>query len=436
MMAMIAQDLGSTFEGWTSVSGGPLYRRLAVRRSASVARFGEERRGFLGRSSTSFRALIEGPGDGIELTVAALPAGDLFAELEPGEVLEDLDRVGRSGYGYEVAGHPPLREALAGHLTERWRLPTVGEQIIVTTGAQQAIGLAAELYTRSGDAAVIEDPTYLTAIDVFTAGGLRLASVSTGVQGVRPERLREAIVQTSARFSYLMPTFHNPVGSVMPERERREVAYLADELQVPVIEDLTTADLALAEEPPPPIGAFQGQVPVLTIGSLSKVLWGGLRIGWIRAPEPVVQRLARIKLVTDHGSSTVSQVVAVRLMRRFEELRERRRALIRGRKEVLESLLRERLPGWTWDPPSGGLCLWVRLPEGDATAFAAVAVRHGVTLVPGPMSSVVGGFADRIRLPYVLDPGQLRDGVERLARAWAEYEPRAETAGRSVRVVV
>jgi len=297
------------------------------------------------------------------------------------------------------------------------------------------VGLTAQVYGRQGDVAIVEDPTYLTAIDVFTSVGLRLASVPVGVQGVRPERLRAVALATSARFAYLMPTFHNPAGTLMPERERREVAYLADELQVPVIEDLTVADLSLGDEPPPPIGAFQGEVPVLTIGSLSKLFWGGLRIGWVRAPEPAVQRLARIKLVTDHGSSTVSQVIAVHLMRRVDEVRERRRALIRERKELLESLLRERLPGWTWDPPSGGLCLWVRLPVGDASSFASIAARHGVTLVPGPMSSVEGAFTDRIRLPYILEPGPLREGVERLARAWEEYEPQA-TGPSAVRAVV
>jgi DNA-binding transcriptional MocR family regulator len=420
-------------EGWLESRQGS---GTWVRRHASVARFGEDRLGFVGRSAASFRVLIEGPGEGVEFTVAALPAGDLFPRPELATVLEDLDEVGRTGYGYEVAGHPPLRGAIARHLTDRWRLPTDEDEVLVTTGAQQAIGLASALYARAGDLAVLEDPTYLTAIDVFTAAGLRLSSVPIGVQGIRPERLREAMLTTSPRFAYVMPTFHNPAGTLMPERERRQIADLAQELQVPVIEDLTVAELTLGDEPPPPIGAFQRDVPVLSIGSLSKVFWGGLRVGWVRAPVEVIQRLTRIKLVTDHGSSTVSQVVALRLLEHVDDIRRARRVLIRDRKDALEALLRERLPEWTWDPPAGGLSLWVRLPGGDATSFARVAVRHGVTVVPGPMSSVEGRFADHVRLPYVLPPEQLREGVERLARAWEAYEPRAGDDRAAVRVVV
>ncbi|MGZ8604524.1 MAG: aminotransferase-like domain-containing protein [Actinomycetota bacterium] len=486
-------EFAPALDGWTSASSGPLYRRLAdairaairrgempsgtrlpteralatelsvsrstvvaaydllrgdgwlesrqgsgtwVRRHASVVRFGEDRPGFLGRSTASFRTLIEGPGEGIEFTCAALPARDLFARPSVAAALQDLVGYARTAMGYEAVGHPRLRSAIADHLTRRWRLPTSEDEIAITTGAQQAIGLAAALYARPGEIVAVEDPTYLSAIDVFTAAGVRLLPVPVGVQGVRPERLREAMLDASPRLAYLMPTFHNPTGSVMPERERREIAYLAQELQVPIVEDLTVADLALVEEPPPPIGAFQGDVPVLTIGSLSKLLWGGLRIGWIRAPAPVIQRLARMKLVMDHGSSTVSQILALHLMGELDEVRDERRELVRERKAMLEALLGEFLPSWTWESPTGGLCLWVRFPTGDATAFAQVAGRHGVTLVPGPMTSVDGNFIDRVRLPYVLDDGEMREGVERLAAAWAEYEPQVGSGTRAVRVVV
>jgi DNA-binding transcriptional MocR family regulator len=485
--------LGWALVGWTSNGSGPLYRRLAeairaairrsemssgtrlpteralaaelsvsrstvvaaydllreegwlesrqgsgtwVRRHGSVVRFGDDRAGFVGRATTSFRALIEGPGEGIEFTCAALTAGDLFTREAMTRALDDLDRAARDGIGYEAIGYAPLRAAIADHLTRRWSFHTTADEVIVTTGAQQAVGLAAALYARPGDVALVEDPTYLTAIDMFTASGVRLVPVPVGVQGVRAERLRDATMRNAPRLAYLMPTFHNPTGVLMPARERIEIAELAHELQLPIVEDLTVADLTLGSEPPPPIGAFQRDVPVLTIGSLSKLFWGGLRIGWIRAPAPVVQRLARMKLVTDHGTSTVSQVVALHLMEDLHEIRERRRATLRERKAALEALLAERLPGWTWDAPAGGLCLWVRLPVGDATSFARVATAHGVTVVPGPMTSVDGNFADRMRLPFVLEPEAMREGVERLAAAWREYEPAATGSRTAVRVVV
>jgi DNA-binding transcriptional MocR family regulator len=419
-------------EGWLESRQGS---GTWVRRHASAVRFGEDRPGFLGRSTVSFRALIEGPGEAIEFTTAALTAGDLFERPSAARAMEDLARFARSAIGYDAVGYGPLRRAIADHLTRRWRLPTAPEEIVVTTGAQQAIGLAAALYARAGEVVAVEDPTYLTAIDVFTACGVRLLPIAIGRQGLRPERFREAIRDAPPRFAYLMPTYQNPTGVVMPERERREIAHLAEELQVPIVEDLTVADLSF-DEPPPPIGAFQGDVPVLTIGSLSKVFWGGLRVGWIRAPAPVVQRLGRMKLVTDHGTSSVSQIFAVRLLEEFDPIRRERLELVRNRMATLASLLRELLPSWSWEPPAGGLCLWVRLPVGDATSFAQVAARHGVTLVPGPMTSVDANFADRVRLPYVLEPDRMREGIERLAAAWAEYEPMTLAEPPAVRVVV
>jgi DNA-binding transcriptional MocR family regulator len=143
-----------------------------------------------------------------------------------------------------------------------------------------------------------------------------------------------------------------------------------------------------------------------------------------------------MKLVMDHGTSTVSQILALRLLEDLNRILEERRALVRERRAMLESLLREHVPTWTWETPAGGLSLWVRLPAGDAMSFAQVATRHGVTLVPGPMTSVDGNFADRVRLPFVLDPDTMREGVERLGRAWAEYEPEVGTGSRAVRVVV
>jgi DNA-binding transcriptional MocR family regulator len=420
-------------EGWLESRQGS---GTWVRRHASIVRFGEDRPGFLGRSTVTFRALIEGPGEGIEFTCAALPAGDLFERPVVARAFEDLAAFARSAIGYEAVGHGPLRASIARHLTRRWGLPTTENEVIVTTGAQQAIGLATALYARPGEVVAVEDPTYLTAIDVFTAAGVRLLPIPIGVQGIRPERLREAMADGAPRFAYLMPTFHNPTGAMMPERERREIAYVAQELQIPIVEDLTVADLFLDEEPPPPIGAFQDEVPVLTIGSLSKVFWGGLRVGWIRAPAPVIQRLGRMKLVMDHGSSSVSQVLAVRLLEEVDEIGDARRELVRERRATLEALLHELLPSWTWDRPTGGLCLWVRLGAGDATSFSQIAARHGVTLVAGPMTSVDGNFADRVRLPYVLEPEEMRDGVERLARAWSEYEPMIGASSRAVRVVV
>lgn len=370
--------------------------------------------------NTLFRGLIESSGSAIELLGVHLPASSFVAEaLE--EIRGDLLPL-LAQHGYTGLGLPRLREAIARHLT-RTGMPSSPDQILVTHGAQQAIGLAAALYLQPGDAVVLEDPTYLGAIDVFTAAGARTAAVPISEDGVRLEALREAVSREAPRLVYLMPTFHNPAGSVMPAAARREVARLARERSLPVLEDNTLAELDLDAPPPAPIGAFSGDAPVLTVGSLSKLVWGGLRIGWVRAPEPIIQRLARLKVMGDLGNSVVSQALAARLFERLDEIRKARRREIAARRETLCAELSRRLPEWTWRRPAGGLSLWARIPRGNASELAQVALRHGVSVLPGSTCSPRNGFADYLRLPFVLEPEQIRQGIRRLAEAWRAYSP-------------
>src|SRR5262249_9002937 len=198
------------------------------------------------------------------------------------------------GRGYLPMGLPPLRQAIARHLTG-WGVPTTEEQVLVTHGAQQAIGLAGALFLERGDAVLVEDPTYLGSIDIFTGLGARLVPVPGGGDAAWGSRVRDLVSRTGPRLIHLMPTFHNPTGAVMPESSRRALARLAREMRVPILEDNPLADLSLSTTPPPPIAAFDVAAPVLTIGSLSKLFWGGLRIGWIRASEELLSRITRLK---------------------------------------------------------------------------------------------------------------------------------------------
>lgn len=484
--------LGHALEGWQS-GGGPLYRRLAdalraaiaagaarvgerlpterslaaglsvsratvvaaydalrdegwlerrqgsgtwVKRGGPGRRYGEDRPGVLGRSSESFRALIEGPGDAIEFTVAAVPAPDLFVREDiVQEALATLVGASRET-GYLVAGHPAIRRALAAYVTDRG-LPTTEDQIIVTTGAQQAIALTADLYAGPGDAVVVEDPTFLSALDRFAALGVRLAPVPVGPRGVRADDVRAAALEHGARFAYLIPAFHNPTGTLVPEPERRALAEVSAELQLPIVDDMTLADVSLGPPPGPPLASFVPDAPIVTIGSLSKLYWGGLRLGFVRGPEPLITRLARMKLVADHGSSVVAQAFAAALLPDAEGQRRRRSAFARERYDLLAALLTEHVPDWRWQEPAGGLCLWVRLPGADAGAFAEFATRHSVAVVPGPMSSPTGRFTEYLRLPYVHEPDVLEEGVQRLAAAWRAFrrEP-SDSGSRRLRVVV
>ena len=154
---------------------------------------------------------------------------------------------------------------------------------------------------------------------------------------------------------------------------------------------------------------------------MSKVFWAGLRVGWIRAPRPIVERLMRLKILADMGTGVLSQAIAAAALPRLgDAAAERTAGLIEGHAVLAEALSR-RLPDWTWETPEGGCILWVRLPGGDAREFAQVAQRYGVSVVPGQVLSADGGHADRLRLPFVWEPAVLEEAVRRLALAWGLY---------------
>jgi DNA-binding transcriptional MocR family regulator len=404
-------------EGWLESRQGSGTRVRSAPRSEPR---GAEPASF--RRNPVYRSRIEGSGGTIEFLGAHLPGTGAI----PDEIVSLQDGVRRlaSGHGYLPAGLPELRRAIAKRLDARG-LPTKEDEVLVTSGAQQAIGLVATLFLQRGDAVAVESPTYLGAMDLFANAGAHLVPVPVGEKGVAASALRDVVSRASPRLVYLVPTFHNPTGALVPEGARRDIARIADESGVPIVEDDTLADLTLGAEPPPPIGAFSRSGTVITVGSLSKVLWGGLRIGWIRATEPVLARLTRLKILTDLGCSILSQLAAVELLAQIETIRRARRREVRAKYARMARLLKSRLPSWTWTPPAGGLSLWVRLPHGDATGFAQVALRHGVAVVPGPLASPDSGGADRLRLPFVHDAEMMTEGIDRLARAWRAYSPEA-----------
>jgi DNA-binding transcriptional MocR family regulator len=386
------------------------------------------------RGHPVYRGLIEGSEGTVEFLGAHLTGAEFLVKdlaAVDRRALSELTR----GPGYLPMGLPALRQAIAAHLSGRG-LPTAEEQVLVTCGAQQAIGIAGAAFLRRGDAVVLENPTYLGAIDIFTSLGARLTPVPVGREGPQVETLREIASRTAPRLLYLMPTFQNPTGALMPERSRRAVARLARELSIPVVEDNTLADLSLSSAPPPPLAAFEPAAPILTVGSLSKLFWGGLRVGWIRAREELLSRIAKRKIMADLGGSLLSQLAAVRLLARADQVQQMRRREMRERLDWLTKLLARHLPEWSFTPPAGGLSLWVRLPRGNADEFAQVALRHGVSIVPGSLASPDGGFSDHLRLPFVLDREPMEEGIRRLERAWNAYASSARRERASLDVLV
>src|SRR5262249_40212313 len=203
---------------------------------------------------------------------------------------------------------------------------------------------------------------------------------------------------------------------------RREIVRSAAKLEIPIVEDTVLADLSL-EDPPAPM-ATQASTPgtVILVGSLSKVLWGGLRIGWIRGTPELISRLARLKAVADMGTSAVSQLIALELMHsHIDDVISLQRREIEQALQLTTTMLGDQAHDCPWPRPPGGRSLWIRLPRGDGSDFAQFALLHGVAISAGPTLSFDNQYKDHIRLQFVQPKAKLREGLQRLGDAWQAY---------------
>lgn len=368
-----------------------------------------------GRAGAPGRASAVGPREDVLLNLAqATPSAppalyDAFARA-----LEALPAyLGTGGYAHH--GIEPLREAVAARYRERG-VPTTAEQILVTTGAQQAITLLAQTFVGPRDPAVVESPTYYHAMESLRLAGARLVGVRAG----DVEQLESAVRQTRPRLVYLVPDFHNPTGRSLDGQQRAAVRALADRYGVTIVGDETLTELAL--DPGSAVtGPFAGDGTsphVVTVGSASKIFWGGLRIGWVRADPQVVERLARTRQSMDIATAILEQLAVVELLGRRAEVLPGRLAGLRERRDLVVGLLREAVPGWQVEAPPGGLCLWVGLGRPVAQAFVAAAAAEGALVNAGPVFTPDGSARDRFRLTYTRTPEELALAVPRLTRAW------------------
>jgi DNA-binding transcriptional MocR family regulator len=372
-----------------------------------------------------FQRLIDGEGELISLACATNSGSPAVAEALFDVAADHPERL-LAQAGYIPRGLPILRRQLARYLT-RSGLPTTEDELLITTGAHQALALATSLYVRPGDTVVVESPSFPGCLDVFRAAGARLSAVPIDREGVRPDLLDAALSSSSPALIYIMPTYHNPAGVMLSEYRRRRIAEAAQAAGVPILEDNALEGASLGATVVPPVALFGGsEAPVLTVGSLSKCLWAGLRVGWVRAPVPEIDRLVRLKTMADLGSPIFDQAVAARLVDDLEGHIERRAQSLRAGLATLEAGLAARLLSWRWDRPDGGPSLWVQMGYGDASTFAQVALRHGVEVVPGETMAPDGGHRDRIRVPYCFDPPVLDEMINRLAAAWETYSTSAQ----------
>ncbi|WP_159942396.1 MULTISPECIES: PLP-dependent aminotransferase family protein [unclassified Nocardiopsis] len=324
------------------------------------------------------------------------------------------------GLGYYPYGLPELRHAIARRYVERG-LPTTPEQIFVTNGAQQGVALAVDLLVQPGDEVLVESPTYPHALDAARHAGARLRTVGVTPQGWDMEYLVDAFRQWRPRLAYLIPDFQNPTGALMDDDERRVLVREARRAGTHLVIDESVAELAIdSGDLPAPVAAHDTEGRVLTVGSVAKLLWGGLRVGWVRTTPPMVARLMAARQRFDLAGAVLDQLTATHLFADVMRIRAERSRQLRRNRDALLRALRERLPDWRPNVPGGGLVLWAALPQPVAGALSAAAVRHGVHPAAGPVFGADGTLERYLRLAYTQPPDVLADAVERLAAAYTQ----------------
>ena len=367
------------------------------------------------RLTIDFARAVPPPVEGLRELVAR--AGD--------RMVEALD-----GPGFDLLGSAGLREAIAERYTGRG-LPTTPDQIMVTMGGQHAIALIAHTFLMRADLALIEAPTYPHGSEAIRRAGARLVTTPVTTAGWDAEHLVGLLETARPALAYLVPDFQNPTGASMAPETRARVAEAARRSGTLLVIDETTADLSIDRrwDDGPFARHARGRSPadgtgVLTVGSLSKSIWGGLRLGWIRADTAVIRRLAQARPAGDLGTPQMEQLLGEQIVRAMPVLLERRRELLAEHRAVLTRSLTERLPQWTVPFPDGGLSLWVRLDRPMSSALTSLCEARGLALVAGPKFSTDGAFERYVRLPFTSPIADLEQGVRTLADTWEHLTAR------------
>ncbi|MGY1988593.1 PLP-dependent aminotransferase family protein [Blastococcus sp. SYSU DS0669] len=331
------------------------------------------------------------------------------------------------GHGYAPSGLPQLRSAVAAWFTGRG-LPTDAEQVVITAGVGDAAALVLGTLLEPGDRVLVEHPTYPGAVGLVTAAGGRC--VPAAVDPADPDALvgtaQLVARQSSPRMAYLMPDCSNPTGAGLSATGRRRVAATLWQHGVLTLVDEVAAGLELDGPPPPPFAAGVPDAATVTVGGLSKAVWGGLRIGWLRTEPALAARLGQALSRRQLSVGVLDQLAATVLVRQLDEILEHRRAQLRERRDVLLAELAARLPAWTAPSPAGGLSAWCRLPPGTSSAaLTSAAADVGLLLADGRAFGTGHAFDDHLRLPFTLPPERLRAAVGVLARL--DQQSRATT---------
>ena len=377
----------------------------SIRGSGSIARLP-------GRAPVAFESHDTGY---LDLSKATMPAIPAIADAAVRAAAELPEYLGTSGF--DPVGILSLRQAIADRYTGRG-LPTDPEQIMVTVGAQHAIALIARTLLARGDRALVESPSYPHAFEALRLTGARLVPVNvSNDEGWDEAALEQAIQRTSPALGYLMPDFHNPTGQSMRPELREKLVRLAERQGTVLVADETMAELDIDRGwDVLPLAAYG---PAVLIGSVGKSVWGGVRVGWIRAERQLIQKLVRVRSATDLGTPIMEQLVVKHLFDDFDAIIAARREQLRAGRDHLEAALTRAFPEWSIPHVDGGLTTWVGLGQEVSSQLTLAARTHGLLLAAGPRFGIDGAFERFIRIPFGYTAEETDRGVEALQLAWA-----------------
>jgi len=352
-----------------------------------------------------------------------LPAPELFPVREFREACNyTLEHCGPQALQYGTTeGYPPLKEFLAESM-QKYGVPAVPGNILMTNGSQQALDLIGRLFINNDDKILTDVPTYLGAIQAWRVYKPQFVTVPLDDDGMDPERVEKILQQHQVKFVYVLPNFQNPAGTTIPYERRRRLVELAAKYDAFIVEDDPYGELRFEGEDVAPLVSMHKE-NVIYLSTFSKTLSPGIRLGWIVAPESVIARLVQAKQGADLHTSTFIQYLAHDIVERGIIKRHvgRIRTVYKERRDVMLAAMEEHFPpGVTWTRPQGGLFLWVRMPEHvDAEELLEIAVEEKVAFVPGVAFYPDGKEGQNcMRLNFSnARPEMIQEGIKRLGQA-------------------
>jgi DNA-binding transcriptional MocR family regulator len=350
-----------------------------------------------------------------------MPDSSLFPIDAFRQVMHEVLRAeGQALLQYSPAsGYPPLRRYLADYLVRKGIVVTEAD-ILIVNGSQQGLDLVARTLLDPGDRVVVEGPSYPGALQIFRAYQAEVLTVPVGDDGIRRDLVEGLVHRLAPKCLYVMPTFQNPTGATVSLEGRRELLAIAAKAQVPIIEDDFHNELRYDGAPVIPLRGLDRKGLVIAVGTFSKILFPGLRVGWIVAPPEVMERLIVAKRVSDFHTSALIQAAIYHFCRRrlLDRHMERMRLEYRRRRDTLLEALRQYCPAHvTWTHPQGGFSLLLTLPPGlDTQSLLPEAASAGVLYTPGPLFYADGGGRHQLRLSFSEIPAErIAEGVQRLS---------------------